>query len=87
MTQKITVTTIAMYIEGEWIIDTYLRMTPKKNFIDNFMKEYAGNGIEKIKIVDDWENEYQLYTMDDYKTMFDHIKECFKNINGTVLYY
>lgn len=91
MTQKVNVTTIAMYMNFgdsyKWVIDTYARFNPKKNFIENFMKEYAGNGIEKIKIVDEWTNEYPIENLNDYKVMIDHINECFSDMNQTILEY
>lgn len=91
MTQKVNVTTIAMYMNfgdySKWVIDTYARFNPKKNFIENFMKEYSGNGIEKIKVVDEWTNEYPIENMNDYKIMIDHINECFKDMNQTILEY
>lgn len=91
MTQKVNVTTIAMFMDfgdsSKWVIDTYARFTPKKDFINNFMKEYAGNGIEKIKIIDEWENEYEINDLRDFEVMVRHIKECFENINHTILNY
>lgn len=91
MTQKVNVTTIAMYMNFgdcyKWVIDTYARFNPKKNFIENFMNEYAGNGIEKIKIVDEWTNEYPIENLNDYKVMVDHIHECFSDMNDTILDY
>ena len=90
-TIKVNVTTIAMkmrFNDGiKWVTDTYTRLNPKKNFIENFMNEYAGNGIEEIKILDNWENEYSIETLDCFSTIESHIKECFPEINTTVLNY
>lgn len=91
MIQKVNVTTIAMYMNFgdslKWVIDTYVRFTPKKDFINNFMKEYAGNDIEKIKIIDEWENEYDIDDLRDFDVMIRNIKENFEGINNTVLNY
>lgn len=88
---KVNVTTIAMYMNfgdsSKWVIDTYARINPKSKFIDNFMSEYAGNGIEKIKIVDEWENEYEIETLRDFEVIPQHLRECFDDMNESILNY
>ena len=96
-TIKTNVTTIAMYMQFtdyetgkkryEWVVDTYCRMNPKKDFINNFMSEYAGNGIEKIKIIEEFENEYEIENITDLDVVMNHILDDFPNINHTVLGY
>ena len=100
-TIKVNVTTIAMKMTfshydydtdqttetTEWVVDTYTRINPKKNFIENFMNEYSGNGIEQVKIIDEWENEYPVETLGCFSTIENHIKSQFDKINETVLNY
>lgn len=91
MTIKVNVTTIAMYMDfgdySKWVVDTYCRINPKSKFIENFMKEYAGNGIEKIKIVDEWVNEYPIETLGSFADITTHIRHEFEGLNETILDY
>lgn len=88
---KVSVTTIAMYAnfgDGyKWSIDTYVRTNPTKNFIENFMNDYAGNGIEKVRIVEEWKNEYYIENLNSFSTMIKHLRENFENLNETILNY
>ena len=94
-TIKIRVTTFAMLIDfydgtrPQWVIDTYPRMnaTSDKNFKENYMSDYQGNGILDIKIIESEDMIYDLYSLID----FERIKECLQNdfpkINLTLLTY
>ena len=92
---KVRVTTIAMlidYYDGtypQWTIDTYARInaTSDKGFIENFCKEYSGNGILDVKIIDSVPRTYEIMSLLDFKDITNNIESEFPKINLTVLTY
>ena len=93
MIVNVKVMTIAIKFDFGWRLDTYARIpstnkfATDKAFIELFEKEYEGNGIEEVKIVDSWSNTYVNNTFGECEAMFKHLRECFEDINETILNY
>ena len=94
-TIKIRVTTFAMLIDfydgtrPQWVLDTYPRInvTSDKNFKDNYMKDYQGNGILDIKIIESIDVTYDMFTILDFERIKESLENEFPKINLTVLNY
>ena len=72
MRTEVRITTIAIKLEGKWVIDTYCRIgnLNDKKFIENFMNEYAGNGIDEVKILETEVQEFECNTLKDTTEMY-----------------
>ena len=87
---NLTVTTFAMqWNDGHWSVDTYVRTkkTSDKSFIEKWMSEYSGNGIQQIRILDNNDFEYEIDLLYQLDEIYDSIKENYGNINETLLDY
>ena len=88
----ITTTTIAIKFDFGWKIDTYTRWingklnTSNSKFIENFSKEYDGNGIEEIKVLEVGEPIYVSSFMEVESTI-DDLRKKYDDINETILNY
>lgn len=88
----INVITIAIKFDFGWSIDTYTRWLSgkdkdtNKKFILNFMNEYAGNGIEEVKVLEVSEDMYAS-TMIEAEAIIDDVRKKYEKINETILNY
>lgn len=97
------ITTIAMKIRDtkhdektgyidvyHYCIDTYVRINVcdnDKQFIDSFMREYAGNGIEKVTIIDKQSGCVDVDTFTELENIFEIITRDYEDVNTTILNY
>ena len=85
---NLTVTTIAMqWDDGNWSVDTYVRTnkSSEKKFIEKWMNVYSGNGIQKIKILDNNDFEYEINELYEFRQIYDSIKELYGKIDESLL--
>lgn len=92
MRMEIRITTILMKLEGVWTLDTYARMgnnLSDKKFVDNFLKEYAGNGIEELKIVETETHTFTLDIIEELNIVYQELLEMIDDRKGnhTILNY
>lgn len=89
---EVKITTILMKLEGVWTLDTYCRMgnnLSDKKFVDNFLKEYAGNGIEELKIVETENHIIELEIIDELNIIYQDLLQMIDDRKGnhTILNY
>lgn len=92
MRMEIRITTILMKLEGVWTLDTYARMgnnLSDKKFVDNFLKEYAGNGIEELKIVETETHTFTLEIIEELNIIYQDLLQMIDDRKGnhTILNY
>ena len=84
--------TIAIKFDFGWSIDTYTRWLTSKDkytnkvFIDKFMEDYQGNGIEEVKVLEVGEPIY-CHNMVEIEAAIDDIRKNNKLLNETILNY
>lgn len=89
---EVKITTILMKLEGVWTLDTYCRMGNKlsdKTFVENFLKEYSGNGIEELKVVETENHTLYIDMIDEFNIIYQDLMEMIDNKKGnhTILNY
>ena len=91
MIVEVRITTIAIKLEGKWVLDTYCRIgnLNDKKFIENFMKEYAGNGIDEVKILETEVQEFYNDTIHEASNMYNALEDLMNDRDGnhTILNY
>lgn len=91
MRTEVRITTIAIKLEGKWVLDTYCRIgnLNDKKFVENFMNEYAGNGIDEIKILETEVQEFYCDTLKDNTDMYNALEIMIDDRDGnhTILNY
>lgn len=91
MRVEVRITTIAIKLEGKWVLDTYCRIgnLNDKKFIENFMNEYAGNGIDEVKILETEVQEFYCDTLHDNTCMYNALEDMINDRDGntTILNY
>ena len=91
MRVEVRITTIAIKLEGKWVLDTYCRIgnLNDKKFIENFMKEYAGNGIDEVKILETEVQEFYNDTINEATNMYNALEDLMNDRDGnhTILFY
>ena len=91
MRVEVRITTIAIKLEGKWVLDTYCRIgnLNDKKFIENFMKEYAGNGIDEVKILETEVQEFYNDTINEATNMYNALEDLMNDRDGnhTILNY
>lgn len=89
MKMTLRVTTFAIKFEDHWTVDTYARMNAKndKTFAQEFMKDYEGNGILDVKILESENFEYEINTFTDLECITKNLEEVKEGINHTILNY
>ena len=84
--------TIAIKFDFGWSIDTYTRWLSSKDkntnkvFIDKFMEDYQGNGIEKVQVLEVGEPIY-CNNMVEIEGAIDDLRKNNKDLNETILNY
>lgn len=90
------ITTVALKMiyddRVHYVIDTYARLTDNDNdniFIDKFMKEYAGNGIDKITIIDKTAGTLYIDTFTELENIYNKLSYGYDDnvVNTTILNY
>ena len=95
---KVLLTTIALNIESKedktkWIIDTYPRVIKDNEindhelFIENFMKDYDGNGIINMNVLETQQIGYTTLTEIANGMLFADIRNHVTDFNHTILEY
>ena len=93
---NITVTTIAIKFVDDvtsakyhFSVDTYARLNAgtNKEFIEHFMKEYSGNGIESITVLQSDKTEMYIDTFRDLENLLHTLRKQYDSINETILDY
>ena len=89
MKMTIKVTTIAIKFEDHWTVDTYARNNAKndKNFVSDFMNEYAGNGIIEMNILETEELYFEIDRWDFLDSIWNALDKKYPNLNRTILNY
>lgn len=85
--------TIAIKFDFGWSIDTYTRWLPTLNnkitndeFVISFMKEYQGNAIETVKVIENGKLVY-CNNMVEVEGAIDDLRKNIKGLNETILTY
>jgi hypothetical protein len=91
MRVEVRITTIAIKLEGKWVLDTYCRIgnLNDKKFVENFMNEYAGNGIDEVKILETEVQEFYNDTIHEATNMYNALEDLMNDRDGnhTILNY
>ena len=90
MRVEIRLTTIAMkWMDNSWSIDTYARTYKGSNdkFIDKWMEQYSGNGIERAKVIENQDTVIYCDTFSDLEKIGKKILEINPKVNTTILDY
>lgn len=83
---EMKLTTILMKLEGEWVLDTYPRSgnSNDKKFVERFMEEYSGNGIDDLRVLET--KEFHFDYIYELEMFINNVKDNNK-INTTILNY
>ena len=83
---EMRLTTILMKLEGEWVLDIYPRSgnSNDKKFVERFMEEYSGNGIDELRVIET--KEFHFDYLVDLEAFIEDVMANGK-INTTILNY